>query len=46
VLDLIVSQPLEDPAGRTVARDFRGARVELTAAALGGDRDAHRVARE
>ena len=46
VLLLLLGQLLEDAAAARVARDARGARVELEAAALGRDRDAQRVARE
>src|SRR5262249_1072283 len=46
VLFLLFGQLLEDRAPPRVARQARGARVELEAAALGGDRHAQRVARE
>ncbi len=46
MLLLLLGQLLEHAAAARVARDARGARVELQAAALGGNRDPQRVARE
>ena len=46
VLLLLFRELLEDPPAARVARDARGARVELEAASLRGNRDAQRVARE
>jgi hypothetical protein len=46
VFFLLLGQLLEDAAPARVARDLRRARVELEPAALGGNRDAQRVARE
>ena len=46
VIALLGGQPLEHVAAPRVGRQARRAEVELEAAALGGDRDAQRVARE
>ena len=46
VVALLVGQLLEDAPAAHVLRRSRGARVELEAAALGGDRNPDRIARE
>ena len=46
MLLLLRRQILKHLAAARIARDLRGAGVELEAAALGGNRDAQRVARE
>ena len=46
MLALLLGQPLEDASAARVARQARGAGIELEPAALGGDRNAQGVARE